>query len=329
MAGWSGNVATLGFAKQSAKGVTAAVAGYKTKFTGGNMQPVRTIDRLNETSGTRDVGAAFLSTVMARGTASFYLRQAEMGALAFYALGANVDSGTMPNFLHTSTPVDTDLPWTTWWRMIAGATGAGSLIEKYVDSKVDTLKVSGGAGQPLQAEVTTIGLTPSFLATDDATAITTESPYTWDQVTITKGGGAISTCQSVDLTIANNLEVVMGNGNFTPFDLFPGERQISGTATILYEDVTKDYKQYHYATTGAGAASVSRTLFQQQLIFTFTLNANVAIAITLNNVTYTEVPVEPQPGGAPIMSALAFSAEPNPGGNSITIVTKNTAATVL
>jgi hypothetical protein len=69
MAGTSGNVATFGWAKQSAKGTAAAASIRKTKFTGGDLTPQRSLSRLAETSGTRDQGPTIVTAASVSGNA--------------------------------------------------------------------------------------------------------------------------------------------------------------------------------------------------------------------------------------------------------------------
>jgi hypothetical protein len=327
MAGTSGNVATFGWAKQSAKGTAAAASIRKTKFTGGDFTPQRSLTRLAETAGTRDQGPTIMTAASVSGNPSCYLRSSDFSDFAYYALGANADSGAGP-YVHTATPVQTDLPYVTLWKMVAATSGALAILERYEDCKLNTLRISGSAGNPLTVEMEWLGLRSLFLGTNDATAVTTVLPVTWDMLAVTKGGAAKSSIQSFDLTITNNLVLQQGNGAITAYDIFPGEFQVSGTMTLLFES-NVDYLQFHYGTatapSGASTAAQSRTLFQEALVLTLTQSASSVIAISLANVTYTAIPVAPDPGGAPIVSAMAFNVEP--GSPTVQIATTNTNAT--
>lgn len=391
--GYSGNVATFGAAVQTARGTAATTPVVKTKFTGGDIAPNSVVNRLAETAATRDQGAAFKSSESVAGTPECYLRPDDFHDFAYYALGTNGDSGGGP-FVHTATPSSSDLPYVTFFKMVAATSGGGGIIEKYQDCKVNSLRISATNGQAATIAVDVMGLIPTRLLANDVVAATNTFPYTFDQLTVSKGGVAIATLQSFDLTIANNLQLMQGNGSISPFDIFPGELQVSGTATLLYTDYG-NYAAFHYGkiaqTTSTGAQSMSaatiniasnvgflsagtvlingqviaytsttattlagctggvggagtmpagsivlqvgtgpsRNLFQEQLIFTLTTTVGGvtwSIAITCTNATYTDVPVTPDPSGAPLQSALAFSVEP--GSPTIQIVTTNSVATI-
>lgn len=321
--GWSGNVATWGFAKQTAKGAAATNPAIKTKFTGGNIKPNRVLGRFSETAASRDWGASYVSSAGVTGNPAAYLRPDDMASLALYALGANVDSGAGP-FVHTANPVDTDVPYITVFKMVAATSGVGAILEKFTDCKVDSLKVMGGSGQPLTYELGIVGITPTFLASNDVVAVTTQTPFIYDQVTVTKAGGAILTCDSFEFTIQNNLKVMMGNGAITPYDIFPGERQVSGSMAILYEN-TDNYRKFHYG--GVAGTAVSRNVLTEALVITATQSASLLIANTFNSVRYNDVPVDPAASGDPIVSQMAWECEPNPGGNICTIATTNSVTT--
>lgn len=327
MAGTSGNVATFGWGKQSAKGTPATVAVRKTKFTGGDIAPDRSMTRLAETSGTRDQGQTIVTAASARGNPSCYLRTTDFADFAYYALGANADAGSS-TFTHTATPVATDLPYVTFFKMLAATSGAFAILERFDDCKVNTLRISGSTGNPLVVEMEVLSLKANFLGLNDAVAVTTVLPVTWDMVAVTKGGVAKGSVQSLDLTINNNLVLQQGNGALTAYDIFPGEFQVSGTMTLLYESAA-DYMLFHYGTstapTSPAVLAQSRVLFQEALLLTLTQSATSVVAITLTNTTYTSVPVTPDAGGAPLQSAMAFNVEP--GSPTIQIVTTNQLAT--
>src|SRR5689334_17580796 len=117
MAGLRGNTAWLMFAKQTVKGTPATPATtttYKLPFVDGSIGPTREIDQLAETDASRDQGISYTKTGGVDGTPSVYVRDASIGGLLTYALGADAASGTT-NFTHTITPANT-IPYVTFWR---------------------------------------------------------------------------------------------------------------------------------------------------------------------------------------------------------------------
>src|SRR4051812_31083941 len=138
MAGMRGNQAWLMFQKQTAKGTPAVVSAtnaYKVPFSGGSIGPVRTIDQLAETDASRDQGVSFVRTGGVEGAPECYVRDASIGALLTYTLGADAVAGTMPNFTHTITPANS-IPYVTFWRDIAD-----TLFEQYQDCFISSLTI--------------------------------------------------------------------------------------------------------------------------------------------------------------------------------------------
>jgi hypothetical protein len=70
----------------------------------------------------------------------------------------------------------------------------------------------------------------------------------------------------------------------------------------------------------------SATLATVALDFEFILGANNSVKFTIPNASYEELPVDPDPGGAPIVVPVRARAQR--GGNIVTVVTKNQVATV-
>src|SRR4051794_28961909 len=115
-----GNAATVAFGKQSAKGTPQTTPLYKLKLTGGDIGPVRDLLTLAETDASRQAGAQVVVGAHVEGTTEHYLRPTEFASIAFWTLGANVDSGST-NFTHTATAASSG-PYITAYKAINSTT---------------------------------------------------------------------------------------------------------------------------------------------------------------------------------------------------------------
>jgi hypothetical protein len=321
MAGYSGNEAALAYSKQAAKGTAAASVQWVSKFTGGDIDFDRQLARFEETAGTRDVGASYVQQVNVKGQPSVYARPSDIVTLLEAALGSRSTSGAGP-FTHTITPSDTQLPYLTFWEVLGGATAAPILANKFQDCVVDSLKLTGGVGMPLEVAMGIMGLTGQRITAAYPGSPTTETPFLYPQVTVSKGGSAVTSMNSFELNIDNGSGLQQGNGSLAAYDIAPGERKVAGSMAILWETVA-DYAKYH---TGTGAGTtVSATPFTEALTITVTIDANTNLVITLPSVVYTSYKVLPDKGGGPIIANITYEAEPT-GSPIVTIAVKNGSA---
>lgn len=320
MAGLRGNIAWLMAAKQSAKGTPATVAAgttLKMPLTGGNMGPVRETDNLSETDASRDAGQAYVTTSAVEGTPEFYVRDS-IGWWLHKVLGADAVTGST-NFVHTITPANT-LPYITAWKMLGD-----TLWERYQDCKVGSLTLSADAGAPLTASVNIQGVNATRLTStpDPTTLAPVDSglPYSFNEATVTLGGGATALVRSFELSIENNITRQQTDG-VEPYDVVEGSREISLGFDLIFETLD-EYNKFHYG--GAAGTVVSPNIFSTSAVFTFTKGVNNEISFNLPNIAYQEFPVEPDAGGDPVVASVRAVAQR--GGTTLTATAKNQIAT--
>jgi hypothetical protein len=322
MAGYSANEATLAYSKQATKGTPAASVQYVSKFTGGDLDFDRMFARFDETSGTRDVGASYVQQVNVKGQPSIYARPTDIVSLLEAALGTRVTSGAGP-FVHTITPSDTQLPYMTFWQGLGGAVASAPVLSnQFQDCLVDSLKLTGGVGQPLEVALGIMGLKGQRITAAYPGAPTAETPFLYPQVTLSKGGSAVTSCNSFEVNIDNGSALQQGNGSIFAYDIAPGERKVAGSLAILWETVA-DYAKFHTGT--AGGTAPASTPLVEALTITVTIDANTNMVITLPNVVYTSYKVLPDKGGAPIVANITWEAEPV-STPIVTFAVKNAAA---
>lgn len=322
MAGTSGNNALLAFSKQSTKGTAAASIQFVTKFTGGDLDFARDMGRLDETNGSRDVGASYVQSVTVKGSPSMYLRTVDAVHALEGVLGSRSTSGAGP-YTHTLTPSDTTVPYYTFWQSLGGAvTSAPTLSNRFVDCVWDSVKFTGGTGQPLEAQASILGLSGTRITASYPGTPTTETPLLYSQVAVTKGGVAKTSVNSFELEIANNHVLQQGNGSISAYDVAPGERRVTGSMTMLFESVA-DYANFH--TNSPSGTTPSATVLTEALDITVTVSANQYITFTLPSVAYTSYKVTPDKAGGPIIANISFEGEPN-GSPILTAVVKNSTS---
>ena len=325
MAGLKGNVAWLLASKQTAKGalgpVTAVGGAYKMPLSGGNIGPTRSTDNLSETDASRDRGVTYVQQTGVEGSPEFYVRDASIGFWLHKVLGADAATGTT-NYVHTITPSNT-LPYISTWRDIGD-----TLYEQYLDCKVGSLSISADAGSPLTATAGIMGCTPSRLAAapDNATPVPVDSGavYNFNDVTgaVVLGGTVTALVSSFELTIENNLSLQQTDSS-TPYDVVEGVREVSLGFDLIFETLA-EYNKFHYG--GAAGTTVSPTIFTTSAVFTFTKGTNNSVAFNLPSIAYEEFPVEPDPGGDPIVASVRAVAQRS-GSPVVTATVKNQVAT--
>ncbi len=326
MAGLRGNTAWLMGQKQTARGAVpaivlpgaAAAGAYKFPFSGGNIMPVRAIDNLAETDANRDRGVSFVRSGGVEGTPEVYVRDAGIGFLLQGALGADLPTGTAPNFIHSLTPANT-IPYITFWRDLGD-----TLFEQYNDCLIDTLTIRAGAGDPLTAAVGINGLSATRLTTDPS--ITPNVPiqggyvYSYNDATVTLAGGVTALVSSFELAINNNVSRQQTDA-FAPYDAIAGAREVSLSFDLIFETLA-EYSKFHY---GSASGTVqSSALYTTSADFQFDNGANNQIKFTLPNIAYEEFPVAPNTGGDPIVASVRAVAQR--GSTVLTATVKNQAA---
>jgi len=339
MAGLSGKSAWLGIARNNAAGdrstnstpsVPAPTAPtWKVPFSGGSIGPVRETDRLSETDTSRDQSAAYVTTSGVEGSPEVYVRMDSIGAFLTACLGnATVVLGT-PN-VHTIKPAQ-GMPYYTMWRNVGGSAG---IYEQFVDCFVSSLTFSAEAGSPLSVAMGVQGLlvnpiqsTPTKTSLD-AVALGAATVPNFNVAAVALGGGvgsptAVRNIRSFELTIENNVSRQQTD-DVTPYDVVPGTREISLGFDLIFQNAD-EYFKFHTGT--INGTQISPNIYTTNAQFTFTIDANNEITFVLPSIAYEEFPVEPDPGGDPIIVPVRAVAQKATGVTDLLTVTlKNNVA---
>lgn len=303
MAGLRGSQAYFVAAKQTVKGTPVTKWQDTYFFEGGNIAPSRSTDQLSETDSTRNAGDYFVQQTAVEGSPEVYVRDTSIHHLLEYALGTATHTGTT-NFTHTITAAAA-LPYVTM-----GKGQGGTLFEQYNDTKVDSLDLAWATASPGTAALNVMGLAAVRQASEWATesappAAASAAPLNWNVAEVTLAGAETRLLSSFELSIANNL-ALQQTDNSVPLDVVEGIMAVTGGFDMIFENL-KEYNKFHYGTE-SGTVQVP-TLATTTMKVVLESGTNNKLTFELPKIAYTEFPVEPDPGGAPVTASVKFAAQ--------------------
>lgn len=320
MAGLKGNVAWFALAKQSGKGSVPAAATDLLAYSGGSGGPTRQIDQLSETDATRNQGVSYVQQTAVEGSPECYVRDSNMHHVLEAVLGTKVTSGAT-NFTHTLTPA-TSLSYYTFWRMLGGV-----LWEQHNDCMVNEVTISADAGSPLTASVNYTGRSSTRLTSDPSgswagVSLSQGTVYNYNDAAVTLAGGATALVGSFECTITNNVTLQQTDDS-VPYDVVPGQFQVTLAFDLIFETLD-EYNRFH--TGSISGTAQSPAIATTTANFTFTKGANNSVNFDFPSIAYEEFPVDPDPGGAPVVASVRARAQRS-GSPFLTAVVKNQVAT--
>lgn len=151
----AGNVADISFGIQTAKGtplVATVSNSFRTILAGGWMSPNRTIADLEETSASRLRSQTYVQRVEGGGEPAFWMRDEMIGALLYGAMGGKTTTGAADPWTHTFVLAPTQ-PFLTFWTNLANL----SVIQRFTDAKVVSLRLESSAGEAIRATANVLG----------------------------------------------------------------------------------------------------------------------------------------------------------------------------
>jgi hypothetical protein len=224
--------------------------------------------------------------------------------------------------------------WSTWWKRV----GQSQIIrQKFVDSKITSLKIEGSTGQKV------VRITPTFTsldpgityATDPTGGLSSITPllYTDATGTITIDGTVFQSTTQVSVTIDDASTPVQGDGTRF-YDLVPGNAQITmeGPTILLDSDSIGRYNTIVYGTASPSAGT--KPLTSKPMTGSFscewsrgTGDARESLKIEIPAVHWTpDLAIAPNPDGGPIELALNGSMRKKSDGSKAITITVETGA---
>lgn len=231
-------LATVGVAKQTAKGSAAANATFAHGLTDGTVLSVEVDQSIEErTSAKRASSAVNRIAVMPATEFTCRAHPRTIGLYAFAALGGIATTGAGP-YTHIVSLGD-DLPYITMFGTMAGN------FYKVADVKVDELTFSWDANEPVEVGVTGMGtvlsvLASTYTATTDESAATYFRPVGGTFTVDVDGAGsnpATAKINTGEVSITNNTEQIMVSGTITPDDVVIGRQEVEVSFDITPDNL--------------------------------------------------------------------------------------------
>jgi hypothetical protein len=324
----AGNVADLAFALQPEKGAAALASQYRTYHTGGGVAPMRDINDIEETTGSRLRNAAYVSQTRAEGSPQMVVRPNFLGLLLYGGMGAKAVAGGSDPYTHTFTLFES-LPWLTVWRMLASG-----LNEKFTDCKVVGLHFNSEAGGLLQVTADILGLAPSYLdAHEDTASVETTNAFIHadGEGALQIEGDPVASIETFSLDIVNNGALQQGDA-VTGYDITEGMLDITWSSRLALLDFEL-WNRYHYGTANpADGATPTRDILELGaggLNYKFTRPGSPerSLAFSADRVQVQDIGgIEPNANGDPLKYEVTYKVYEPATGSGLTAVLKNNVA---
>jgi hypothetical protein len=277
----------FGISRQVVKG-TGVAPSFFARFRTVDFNPENETQEFRE-GGSDRTGANIKKVGMVfNGTLEANLRADLAGRLFTMALGSDVVSGVGP-YLHTITPAA--LMWWTLERMILGALTPAEIVDRIIDCKLNTLSMTGNAGDMVQASAEFMGLNVDSSVAAASPSYSTEDLLKFLHGTFNVLGGASDEVTSFTLTINNNIEAIQTN-KLTYQQLVELNLDVSLDLTIKATSVA-EYRKAYYG--GAAGTAPNEALEESQVVLTFNnglVGANEReVQVTIPLLAYTAIPL--------------------------------------
>jgi hypothetical protein len=314
MAGIRGNQAYLLNSIQEEKGKAITAWEDKHFFSGGSISPSKSTEQLAETDDSRDEGDAYVTQTSVEGAPEVYGRASTLHHWLEYVLGSRETSGVGP-YVHTIKPADA-IPYVTFGRMQGGV-----LFEEFTDCKVSEATFSAGTASPLTVASTIVGRGAKRLAAEWSAGLAppsapSEAPFNFNNASVKLAGGATSLVSSFETTISNSASAQQTDDS-VPYDVVEGLRSATLGFDLIFETLAK-YNEFHYG--AAEGTTQTTTLPSTTAEFTFTIGTDI-VKFVYPDIIYEEFPVEPDPGGDPIVVPVRARAQRHAEGPVYAVVT--------
>jgi hypothetical protein len=301
MAGVRGNQAYLLNGIQSGKSVPIEKWQDKHFFSGGSIAPSKATEQLAETDNSRDSGDSYVTQTSIEGSPEVYGRVETLHHWLEYVLGAKETTGVGP-FTHLLTAADA-IPYVTFGKMLGGV-----LWEEFTDCKVSEVTFAAATASPLTVAATIVGRgaerkTEEWKGELAPPVAPTSQPYNFNNATVKLGGVETRLASSFEATISNSASAQQTDDS-VPFDVTEGLRNVTLGFDLIFDSLTA-YNEFHYPT---GGTKQSAELPSTSAEFTFTIGT-ASVLFKFPKLIYEEFPVEPDPGGDPIVVPVRAQAQ--------------------
>ena len=322
MAGLKGNIAWLLAQAQSAKGTPATISATKAQkmpLSGGNIGPTRTTERLSETDASRDAGLSYVQQTGVEGSPEFYVRDKPApfwlwAGLAFHRhrwhdqLHAHDHAGQQP-------PVPDHVAQRRRHalRALRGLQGRLAVGLGRRGFAAHHARRASRACRPRVCSSPRM-TEPSFRSRRHRLQLQPRGRHSRRRAT--------ALVSSFEMTIENNVSTQQTDDSI-PYDVVEGLREVSLGFDLIFESLD-EYNKFHYGG-AAGTAIRPRTSSPRRPCSPSRSGINNEIAFNLPSIAYEEFPIEPDPGGDPIVASVRAVGQRS-GSPIVTATVKNQTA---
>lgn len=298
-----------GIAATFASATPGPAAGVRSRFASDDrVSPRAEFASFPETDSSRDAPDSQKMSGGTEGSFQIGARDSIAHVILEAALGARAVAVVTVNGTHTITTADLLSYWTLEQNV------GDVLWERMVDQVANELTINVEAGGFMTMSLSWLGRTPTRLTAAPAAAalspLSSDALYTFNDATVSIGGSAVANVRSMNLTLTNNLSSQQTD-DFVPYDIVTGNREVSVGFDVIFESLDH-YNAFHYGTT-VGTAQDKNT-FTTDLNFLFSKGVNNSIELDLDLVNYEEYPVNPDPGGEPMIVPVRARSRRNANG---------------
>lgn len=259
------------------------------------------------------------------GTFKKYARPSEEDLLLYALLGKNTDSGTTPNYIHTSEVDDANpfsSPYLTIWDIWPGVT-----TTKYVGCRLSQAAFSSQPGQMVDVEYSVVALQALLHDTEPTLTglFVDELGFSWPELAVSLGGVHSGIVNNMAITIARNTQYFAGDNGLQSLDIPNGLFAVDGSLEVAFQDDSL----YRAANTGStSGTSLSTTVFSEALAIALTRNANLSLTLSLLAAQIKNYKLAMKTDGSPAVATFDFSTKRQaPLADALTSVVKNQLAT--
>lgn len=318
---------SVGYAKQTGKGVAAAQPAFWTGVTAGKPASW-TIDEapIEVTSTAPLYGEVDRKLVVPGMDFTSLVHPKMIGLLLYAALGSITTTGAGAPYQHVIVPA-TDVPYVTGF----GKAFGGDYL-KVIDNKIDSLEIKWDGAGHITITVTMMGCTfnwdtVAFVPTNDESVggiplyRAAGGTFKFDAAS---GVPVVANVTKGSLKIANNIEAVPQGNSVQPGDVIPGVKAIDLDLTLVPSDMTDLRK----ALTGtAGGNSISNVPIYGSFDWFYTLDANTDLRLVSTKVqSKPEMPSADPKGGALEVNFKGSVLQPA-SGDALTATVHNAVST--
>lgn len=306
-----GNSRLIYAAKQTAKGTPNTTPTEVFPLSGdGAMNPNRAIIQLPETDASSQRSDSVVVGSSPGGTWTGWLRAKQFKMLAEGIMGATAGTPTA-----TATPTKV-LPYYTIFDVIPGVQ-----CTQYNDVRFSSLQIGSTSLQGATYSLEAVALSAILNAAEPSLALPTDTKYSHSYLTVTVGGSAPGTHDSVQITINRNVSLLRGDLGLAIYDSHPGLFEVTGQFSRIYTN-DDDYNKVHGGS--AGATTLTRTVFAETLSVLYAEDATHSIELVSSGIEYTEITEPVNVDGSPIVETLVFNTKRQATwANNLTIITKH------